>query len=295
MAAAEKSRQIRRRRVAAVAVVLAVAAVLVFALGASGGKSVSGTATAAVDVPVVSAARADGAVRHLAKLGKPIYCGGRSKPYVALTFDDGPGPSTATAVNTLADLHVPATFFLLGQNVARARNVLPPGMVAANAIGSHTYHRVQLTALSLIDAGHEMANSVKAITAATHQPVRMLRPPNGARNAGVDAVARAEGLLQVHWDIDTKDLGGADGTLAGADGETIVATVAHHAKPGSIIQMHENNPETLAALRAVVAAVRAKHLRPVTVPQLMAVDPPSQQQIDAGPPGCGLPEPEPPA
>jgi peptidoglycan-N-acetylglucosamine deacetylase len=283
---ADRSRQIRRRRIGALAIVAAAAAVLalVLALGATGGESVGARAGTAAGRPVVPAATADARVRHLAKLGRPVYCGGRHRAYVALTFDDGPGPFTETAVRQLAELHAPATFFFLGQNVVRDRSALPLVLGAGNAIGDHTFHHAQLTALSLVDAGHEIANAAKAITAVTHQPVRLVRPPLGARNYGVDAVARAEGMLQVHWDIDVRD-------LEGADAETIVGTVAHHVKPGSIVLLHENADETASALRAVVAAVRAKHLRPVTVPQLMAVDPPTQAQLAAGPPGCGLPPP----
>src|SRR4051812_29437375 len=37
---------------------------------------------------------------------------------VALTFDDGPGPSTKAILSILADEHVPATFFNLGSSEA---------------------------------------------------------------------------------------------------------------------------------------------------------------------------------
>jgi peptidoglycan/xylan/chitin deacetylase (PgdA/CDA1 family) len=203
---------------------------------------------------------------------------------VALTFDDGPGPSTADAVRRLAALQVPATFFLIGEHVAPFRETVALE-ARGNAVGNHTFHHAQLTALSLVDAGHEIAKTSKAITAITHEPVRMLRPPLGSRNPGVDAVARAEGVLEVLWDVDVKD-------IEGATADKVVAAVSHHAQPGSIILMHENAPQTLASLDAIVAAVRAKHLRPVTVPQLMALDPPSPQQVAAGPKGCGLPDPE---
>jgi hypothetical protein len=41
------------------------------------------------------------AVERLAVLGLPMFCGGRSKPIVALTFDDGPGPYTRLAIAKL--------------------------------------------------------------------------------------------------------------------------------------------------------------------------------------------------
>jgi len=278
-------RQVRRRRAVALAVLAASAVVLVVVLSASGGgKDVPAAARAAPDRPVVPAKAADAAVRKLIAQATPVYCGGRNRPYVALTFDDGPGPSTELALSKLAQLHVPATFFLIGSQIAQYRSVLPLE-ARAGAIGDHTFHHVQLTALSLVDAGHEIADTAKAITAVTREPVRLVRPPLGSRNPGVDAVARAEGMLEVLWDIDVQD-------IEGATAPKILAAVQHNAKPGSIILMHENASQTLDALPAVVAALRAKGLRPVTVPQLMAVDPPSRQQLEAGPPGCGLPAPD---
>src|SRR5919197_6222026 len=278
-----RRRQIRRRRAAALAVVAAVVVLCVVVLSALGGERRSGDARAAVQGHAVAPAVADASVRRLLKQGKPVYCGGRNRPYVALTFDDGPGPSTAQAVRRLAALHVPATFFLIGEHVTPFRETVALE-ARGNAIGNHTFHHVQLTALSLVDAGHEIADAGNAITAITHQPVRLMRPPLGARNPPVDAVARAEGVLEVLWDIDVHD-------IEGASADKVVAAVSHHAQAGSIILMHENAPQTLESLDAIVAAVRAKHLRPVTVPELMALDPPSAQQLAAGPRGCGLPEP----
>jgi peptidoglycan/xylan/chitin deacetylase (PgdA/CDA1 family) len=282
-----RRRQIRRRRAAALAVVAAVVLLGVLALNASGGETLTGLGTAAERTPLVPAAIADGRVRHLARQGKPIYCGGRNKPYVALTFDDGPGPSTATAARELLQRRVPATFFLVWQNVARYRSVLPLE-ARAGAIGDHTFHHVQLTALALVDAGKEIDDTARAITAVTRAPMRLVRPPSGARTPATDAVIRAEGMLQVLWDVDVKD-------IEGADSAAVVAAVRHHAKPGSIVLMHENAGQTLAALPQVLDAIRAKHLQPVTVPELMAADPPSASQLEAGPAGCGLHPSEPPA
>ena len=275
-----RRRQVRRRRTAALAVVAAVALLCVLALNASGGERLTGSSRAAARVPLVPAAVADLRVRRLARLGKPVYCGGRHRPYVALTFDDGPGPSTAAAVRELLRRRVPATFFLVGQNVARYRSLLPLE-AQAGAIGDHTFHHVQLTALALTDAGREIDDAARAITAATHAPVRLMRPPSGARTPPVDAVVRAEGMLQVLWDVDVQD-------IEGADTAAVVGAVRRHARPGSIVLMHENEGQTLAALPQVLEALARKHLRPVTVPELIAADPPSPAQLEAGPTGCGL-------
>jgi peptidoglycan/xylan/chitin deacetylase (PgdA/CDA1 family) len=51
--------------------------------------------------------------------------------------------------------------------------------------------------------------------------------------------------------------------------------------PGAIILMHENRSQTIRALPAIFAALRRAHLRAVTVPRLVAEDPPSRRQLRA--------------
>src|SRR5436189_6271 len=57
------------------------------------------------------------AVARFARLGHPLYCGARRGRYIALTFDDGPGPYTPLALRKLRAAHVPATFFIVGRNI----------------------------------------------------------------------------------------------------------------------------------------------------------------------------------
>jgi peptidoglycan/xylan/chitin deacetylase (PgdA/CDA1 family) len=49
-------------------------------------------------------------------------------------------------------------------------------------------------------------------------------------------------------------------------------------KPGAIVLMHDTHPWTGMVVRRVLVAARHKHLRPVTVPELLTVDPPTPEQ-----------------
>jgi peptidoglycan/xylan/chitin deacetylase (PgdA/CDA1 family) len=280
-----RRRQVRRRRTAAGAVAAVALLVVVLALALSGGGRIAGSGQAVARAPVVSDTVADARVRHLAKFGQPIYCGGRTRPYVALTFDGGPGPSTRLALRELAAVRAPSTFFILGKNVAANRSTVRL-LARFGAVGDLTFHDAQLTAIALVDARNEIATAARAIAAVTHQPVRLVRPPNGFRNPGVDAVARAEGMLQVVWDLDVGD-------QLGASSGAVIAAVRKSLKPGSIVRLHENAGQTVIALRGIGAELRRRGLRAVTVPELMAVDPPSAAQLAAGPKGCGIPDPQP--
>ena len=50
--------------------------------------------------------------------------------------------------------------------------------------------------------------------------------------------------------------------------------------------MHENHGQTVRALLSIFAALERKHLRAVSVPQLLTDDPPSLAQVRAGGAGC---------
>ena len=50
--------------------------------------------------------------------------------------------------------------------------------------------------------------------------------------------------------------------------------------------MHENRGQTIRALDVIFSALRQRHLDAVTVPQLIAEDPPSIAQLRKGYDGC---------
>jgi len=56
---------------------------------------------------------------------------------VALTFDDGPGPQSAELARTLRDEGIQATFFVLGESLARYGHVLDTYRDCGHTIGLH--------------------------------------------------------------------------------------------------------------------------------------------------------------
>jgi peptidoglycan/xylan/chitin deacetylase (PgdA/CDA1 family) len=224
---------------------------------------------------------ADAAVARLLRSGRPVYCGGRRGRYAALTFDDGPGVYTGLAMRVLRRFHVPATFFLVGRVIPPYRQ-WPRREARANALGDHTFTHPLLTALTAAGVRGEIASARLAIERASGAPVRLFRPPYGGRNATVDATARALGLVEIMWNVDSGD-------SLGANYAQIVRNVRAGLQPGSIILMHENRGQTIRALRYyILPALRRSHLRLVTVPELLALDPPTSRQLAEGSRGCRL-------
>jgi len=219
------------------------------------------------------------AVTRLAAVGLPVYCGGSRGREVALTFDDGPGIYTRLALHILREAGDQATFFVVGRNIARF-----PGVVATEAriaaLGDHTWSHAFLPALSFVGAEQQLAMTKTALTRASGAPVWLYRPPYGATSRNAVRAARRLGLLEVRWDVSSAD-------SAGASWRVIGARVLAGLRPGAIVLMHENRGQTIRALRYLITpGIRRLGFRAVTVPQLLANDPPSRAQLKAGYAGC---------
>ena len=223
------------------------------------------------------------AVRRLARLGRPVYCAGRHGRLVALTFDDGPGPYTHIALRELRRAGAHATFFLVGRSIARF-----PGLArrerALAAIGDHTVTHPFLPSLSAAAAAAEIAGGRAAALRAAGPPVDLFRPPYEAHTPAIDREVARRGMLEILWDVDSKD----SQVSPPQSFRQISVTVRRAIRPGSIVLFHENRGQTIRALRGILPFLRRRHLRAVTVPELLAADPPSRAQLRAGGRGCGV-------
>ena len=277
-----RRRQVRRRRATALAILAALLLGIVL-IAASGGAThppaPAHRTAAARPHPVAAPSQQQAALTRFAAAGKPIYCAGRAHRLVALTFDDGPGPYTGLALRKLQAAHVPATFFLVGKEID-AYPGLPAIERRVGPLGDHTYTHPELTTLDPATMQSEIARTQQRVATAAGAPPRLFRPPYGARNPAIDAEAKALGMVEILWDVDTRDSEGAN--YAG-----IAANVRHQVRPGSIVLMHENRGQTIRALDHILNTLRRQRLTPVTVPELLAADPPTAAQLAAGPNGCG--------
>jgi peptidoglycan/xylan/chitin deacetylase (PgdA/CDA1 family) len=210
-----------------------------------------------------------------------VSYGGRGRREVALTFDDGPGPYTWRVVRVLRRMHVPATFFQVGQMIAAfpqaARNV-----ERSFPVGDHTLSHPQMSRLRWgvqLREVRAQAWRLRAVEGARF-PV-LFRPPYASFDRRTLGVLRRERMLMVLWDVDSRDW-----TRPGA--RAIVRNVVPRVRPGSIVLMHDaggNRLQTVAALPFIVRRLRARGFRFVTVPQMMLTAPPAGRQ--KLPPGAG--------
>lgn len=186
--------------------------------------------------------------------------------YVALTFDDGPSAAnTPRVLDILRNHGAHGTFFVVGESVNRNSGILSRAVSEGNEIGVHTWSHIKMTGSSSERINSEVSRSIDAITAATGQAPRLIRPPYGAVNASiVNSMFENYGLTSVLWDVDTRDW-----QHPGVD--VVVSRAVGNARSGSIILVHDIHASTLAALEGIVTGLQARGFKLVTVSELMAL------------------------
>jgi peptidoglycan/xylan/chitin deacetylase (PgdA/CDA1 family) len=211
-------------------------------------------------------------VPRLIQHAEPVYCGGMRGRNVALTFDDGPSPYTGRLVQVLRRLHARATFFDVGSRIGYWPAAVR-GQVRIGELGNHTWSHPDLAGLSTADARRELESTQRAIARAVGSVPLLFRPPYERATPAVDRLARSLGLLDVRWSADSGD------SIPGTTPRAAVRTAVAALRPGAIVLFHDPHPSTPAVAAAVVRAARRRGLRPVTISELLAREPPSALQL----------------
>ena len=135
-----------------------------------------------------------------ASLLAPSACRGvRTRPAIALTFDDGPSEATPALLEILARAGVPATFFQCGANVRRLPAITRDVAAAGHEIGNHTdtHPMLQFKPRAYID--REVAAAQETIEQFAGSRPRLFRPPYGIRWFGLAEVQQRHGLTGIMW------------------------------------------------------------------------------------------------
>jgi len=186
---------------------------------------------------------------------------------VALTFDDGPMPTTPGLLAALASRDVKATFFVVGTMVQHRPADVAAIQAAGHVIGNHTYAHPHMTKRPADWLAGQIAADNEAIAAAGGIPSNLFRPPYGERTNALTQAEVATGMVGVLWNVDPAD-------WADPGPEAIVQRVVSAVKPGSIVLLHDIHQGTVDAVPALIDALRAQGYTLVTVPELIGSPPP---------------------
>lgn len=192
---------------------------------------------------------------------------------IALTFDDGPWPTTtAEVLDVLKANDAHATFFEIGNQVAENADVVKRIVAEGNQIGSHTWDHasgsgqgVNLTFMTADEQVSEVDKGFAAIedvlgTSVTH----VLRAPGGNYYGSLVDTLKGHITAEVGWNIDTEDW-----RRPGADK---IAEAIMSVSPGNVVLMHDgggDRSQTVEALKIALPKLKEQGYSFVTIDELL--------------------------
>ncbi|GAA0569347.1 hypothetical protein GCM10009546_35140 [Actinomadura livida] len=177
---------------------------------------------------------------------------------VSLTFDDGPGEHTGRLLDTLKAAGVRATFFMLGQMVREHPDLVRRMVLEGHEVANHTWSHRDLTGLSAAGVRSQIERTQEAVKDVTGVEPALMRPPYGATD---EKVARAVGMPQILWSVDTMDW--RHRSLV-RNTEVGIQEPVH----GDIVLYHDIHKPTVDSIPKVIEGLKERGFTLVTVTEM---------------------------
>jgi cellulose synthase/poly-beta-1,6-N-acetylglucosamine synthase-like glycosyltransferase/peptidoglycan/xylan/chitin deacetylase (PgdA/CDA1 family) len=204
-------------------------------------------------------------------LGGPIIDATHGTPHsyrmptktIALTFDDGPDPTWTPQVLAVLRKHqVPATFFVVGELVARYPNLVKDEYTQGHEIGLHTFTHPDLEYQQQWRRDLELTQTQLALAGAIGKTSSLLRPPYSSEPIALDDLSwpivqefGKKGYVTALVNVDTEDWS-----------KPGVAKIVDNGTPkvknaGAVVLLHDaggDRSQTAAGLDQLITELQAK-------------------------------------
>ncbi|WP_167455378.1 polysaccharide deacetylase family protein [Amycolatopsis kentuckyensis] len=185
---------------------------------------------------------------------------------VALTFDDGPDPAgTKTILDTLKSRQVPATFFLIGRDIAAHPDLAHDIAAAGHEIGNHSFSHDRMIGVTPSWVADEVEATDALIRTTGYTGEILFRPPNGKKLFALPRYLAEHDRTTITWDVAPD----SEGT---PDAATVERAVVDQVRPGSIVLLHAmyaSREQTRLAIGPILDRLQQRGFRFVTVSQLL--------------------------
>jgi peptidoglycan-N-acetylglucosamine deacetylase len=153
-----------------------------------------------------------------------------AKKELYLTFDDGPHPvATPFILEQLQKYDAKGTFFCLGGNVQKYKQLYDEVISEGHSVGNHSYSHLD----GWRSDSNTYVNDVLKASTIIHSP--LFRPPYGHIRRNAVKTLKQLGFKTVIWTVLAGDFDSA------TTGEKCFKNVITNTKAGSIIVFHDND------------------------------------------------------
>ena len=209
---------------------------------------------------------------------------------IALTFDDGPDPRwTPKILSILEAKHVPATFFVIGENALTERGLLQREIRDGDEIGSHTYTHPNLATVGKTQTLFELNATQRLFQAFTGRTLKLFRAPyfGDAEPTTNDELvplldAQNRGYISVGLHVDGEDWQRpgvpmiVNNVVSGVLQNDQCSDPTQDQCSHNIVLLHDSGgdrSQTIAALPIIIDQLRARGYTFVPVSELAGLSP----------------------
>lgn len=200
-----------------------------------------------------------------------------------LTFDDGPDSSaegTPAILDALDSAAAKATFFLVGEQISAAPDLVSEILHRGHEVGVHGQRHFRHDRVPAEESVADIEAGFEALEAATGSTPRFYRPPYGKLSAPAAEACRRLGLEVAYWStwgLDWEPL----------PGERIARRVNRDLDDGAIVLLHDSAryavrasaAETARAIEKIADRAAALDLDLVTLGDARAARSPQAQTV----------------
>ena len=190
---------------------------------------------------------------------------GERPKLVALTFDDGPYPvTTPLLLQTLRDLRVPATFFLIGRDAEQFPALARAIAAGGHEIADHTLTHPNLDQLDSKAVTAELKEGTVSLQRIAPDPseLHLFRPPHGRYTLATIQAAQGAGYDTILWNDDPGD-------WRSVPPQELRDHLLRHATAPEIVLLHSGRWATVEMLPELVGRYRAAGYTFVTIGTLL--------------------------
>ena len=189
------------------------------------------------------------------------------KREIALTFDDGPKPQwTPKVLDTLRRHGVPATFFLVGRNLAEHADLLAQD-ADRHEFGNHTWQHEDLARQDFDAAIEALTRAHEAIIHLLGRVPTLMRPPYGHLGGSTMLACAELGYSVVLWSKQMLESDFRDNPSG------LVDYIVGSSGAGDIVLAHDTGPKdrlvALDRLDSMIVGLQERGFEFVTVSQLL--------------------------
>lgn len=183
---------------------------------------------------------------------------------VALTFDDGPHPErTPIILELLRRYNAKATFFCIGNRIAKHPAIVRQILAEGHTIGNHTLtHANHFGFMSADRVASEIAETDRIMQQITGKKMLFFRPPFGITNPFIKKALQRTGHVTIGWSNRSFD------TVLRPEG-AVVQRIVRRLKPGDIVLLHDTIAQTAAVTEAVLVHLQKNNYEAVSADTLL--------------------------